>query len=56
LGVNWDEAHLRSELEQAMRQGEKASQASARLASLSGWPRRRVYQMATEIAKTFQGK
>lgn len=52
LGVNWDEARLRSELEQAMRQGEKASQVAARLASLSGWPRRKVYRMATEIAKT----
>ena len=52
LGVNWDEARLRSELEQALRQGEKASQAAARLASLSGWPRRKVYRMATEIAKT----
>ena len=52
LGVNWDEARLRRELEQAMRQGEKASQVAARLASLSGWPRRDVYRMATEIAKT----
>jgi 16S rRNA (cytidine1402-2'-O)-methyltransferase len=52
LGVNWDEARLRSELEEALRQGEKGSQAAARLASLSGWPRRKVYRMATEIAKT----
>jgi 16S rRNA (cytidine1402-2'-O)-methyltransferase len=51
-GVNWEEARLRSELEQAMRQGEKASQAAARLASASGWPRRKVYRMAIEIAKT----
>jgi 16S rRNA (cytidine1402-2'-O)-methyltransferase len=52
FGVNWDEARLRSELEEALRQGEKGSQAAARLASLSGWPRRKVYRMATEIAKT----
>ena len=52
LGVNWDEARLRSELEEALRQGEKGSQAAARLASLSGWPRRKVYRMATEIAKS----
>jgi 16S rRNA (cytidine1402-2'-O)-methyltransferase len=55
-GVNWDEKLLRRELEQAMRQGEKASQAAARLANLSGWPRRKVYRMATEIVKTFEGE
>jgi 16S rRNA (cytidine1402-2'-O)-methyltransferase len=51
-GLNWDEARLRIELEQAMHQGEKVSQVAARLASLSGWPRREVYRMATEIDKT----
>jgi 16S rRNA (cytidine1402-2'-O)-methyltransferase len=50
-GVNWDERRLRSQLEQALRQGEKASQAAARLASESGWPRREVYRLATDIAK-----
>jgi 16S rRNA (cytidine1402-2'-O)-methyltransferase len=47
-GEAWDEARLRQELEQAIRQGETASQAAARLASLSGWPRRKIYRMATE--------
>jgi 16S rRNA (cytidine1402-2'-O)-methyltransferase len=50
-GVNWDERRLRSQLEQALRQGEKASLAAARLASESGWPRREVYRLATDIAK-----
>lgn len=46
----WDETRLRHELEQAIHQGEPASQAAARLASLSGWPRRKIYHIATEIA------
>lgn len=46
----WDEGRLRHELEQAIYQGEPASQAAARLASLSGWPRRKIYRMATDIA------
>lgn len=50
-GVNWDEARLRTHLEQALRQGEKASHVAARLASESGWPRREVYRLATDIAK-----
>jgi 16S rRNA (cytidine1402-2'-O)-methyltransferase len=56
LGVNWDEARLRGELEQAIHSGEAVSQVAAHLARRSGWPRRRVYQMATEIAKTFEGR
>ncbi|MEJ2598971.1 MAG: 16S rRNA (cytidine(1402)-2'-O)-methyltransferase [Anaerolineales bacterium] len=46
----WDEGRLQHELEQAIHQGEPPSQAAARLASLSGWPRRKIYRMATEIA------
>ena len=49
LGESWDEARLRHELEQALRQGETLTQAAARLAGLSGWPRRKIYRMATEI-------
>jgi 16S rRNA (cytidine1402-2'-O)-methyltransferase len=52
-GVNWDEARLRGELKEVIHAGETVSQAAARLAGLSGWPRRKVYQMATEIAKNF---
>jgi 16S rRNA (cytidine1402-2'-O)-methyltransferase len=48
LGESWDEARLRRELEQALRQGETLTQAAARLAGLSGWPRRKIYRMATE--------
>ena len=39
---------VRHELEQAPRQGETLTQAAARLAGLSGWPRRKIYRMATE--------
>jgi 16S rRNA (cytidine1402-2'-O)-methyltransferase len=52
LGVNWDEAQLRGELEKAIHAGEAVSRAAARLASRSGWPRRKIYQLAMEIAKT----
>jgi 16S rRNA (cytidine1402-2'-O)-methyltransferase len=45
---SWDEARLRRELEQALRQGETLTQAAARLAGLSGWPRRKIYRLATE--------
>jgi 16S rRNA (cytidine1402-2'-O)-methyltransferase len=52
----WDEARLRRELEQSLRAGEAVSQVAARLTNHSGWQRRKVYQMATEIKKIFQGK
>jgi 16S rRNA (cytidine1402-2'-O)-methyltransferase len=48
LEETWDEAHLRRELEQALQRGESPTQAAARLASLSGWPRRKIYRLAIE--------
>jgi 16S rRNA (cytidine1402-2'-O)-methyltransferase len=56
VGVNWDETRLRDELEHAIHAGESVSRVSARLASLSGWPRRKVYRMATDIAKTIENR
>ncbi len=48
LEGTWDEAHLRRELEQALQRGESPTRAAARLASLSGWPRRKIYRLAIE--------
>ncbi len=56
VGVNWDETRLRDELEDAIHAGESVSRVSARLASLSGWPRRKVYRIATDIAKTLENR
>lgn len=48
LEETWDEAHLRRELEQALLRGESPTRAASRLASLSGWPRRKIYRLAIE--------
>lgn len=42
---HWSEDRLEAEVRQALQGGESPAQAAARLARLSGWPRRQVYQM-----------
>lgn len=41
----WSEVQLEAEVRQAMQRDESPAQAAGRLARLSGWPRRHVYQM-----------
>ena len=43
---NWTREQLQAELQESLAQGETPSQAAARLAARSGWPRREIYQMA----------
>jgi 16S rRNA (cytidine1402-2'-O)-methyltransferase len=45
----WSEAQLSQELQESLANGGSPSQIAAQLATKSGWPRRKVYQLATEI-------
>jgi 16S rRNA (cytidine1402-2'-O)-methyltransferase len=45
----WTEERLRSALKATRRGGEPPSQAASRLAAESGWPRRAVYRILTEM-------
>jgi 16S rRNA (cytidine1402-2'-O)-methyltransferase len=50
--VRWDEARLRAEIHQALRRGLRVKETSQRLAEESGWPRREVYQLAVDLARS----
>jgi 16S rRNA (cytidine1402-2'-O)-methyltransferase len=48
---HWSEEQLRAALQTSLDQGESPSQAAARLAALSGWPRRGIYRLGMELKK-----
>lgn len=45
----WDEQRLHSEISAGLAQGEAPSKIASRLASISGWPRREIYRILTNI-------
>lgn len=47
----WDEVHLREAIQAALAAGEAPSGLAKRLAAESGWPRRDVYALITELQK-----
>lgn len=47
----WSEDRLRTALAQALELGEPPSQLARRMADASGWPRRKVYDLVTQLAK-----
>ncbi len=48
LVAQWSEMELETQLKISLDQGEAPSQAAARLAALSGWPRREIYRRLTQ--------
>lgn len=46
---HWSESQLRAALLASLKKEEPTAQIASRLASQSGWPRREVYKLATEI-------
>jgi 16S rRNA (cytidine1402-2'-O)-methyltransferase len=47
----WPEEKLRTALVQALEMGEPPSQLARRMADASGWPRRKVYNLVTQLTK-----
>ncbi|MEJ2706334.1 MAG: 16S rRNA (cytidine(1402)-2'-O)-methyltransferase [Anaerolineales bacterium] len=47
----WPEERLRTALVQALELGEPPSQLARRMADASGWPRRKVYDLVTQLTK-----
>jgi 16S rRNA (cytidine1402-2'-O)-methyltransferase len=47
----WSEERLRTALVQALELGEPPSQLARRMADASGWPRRKVYDLVTQLTK-----
>lgn len=47
----WEEPQLDQAIDQALAEGQSAAQIAARLADVSGWPRREVYQRVSEKKK-----
>jgi 16S rRNA (cytidine1402-2'-O)-methyltransferase len=45
----WDEAHVQAALRQRVAAGETPAQAAGELATLSGWPRRKIYNLWMHI-------
>lgn len=45
--ARWDEARVRAVLEERLQAGASPARAAREVAALSGWPRRRVYEMLT---------
>ncbi len=45
----WSPAHLQAALKERLAQGESPSKIAAQIAAQSGWPRREVYKMLTEM-------
>jgi 16S rRNA (cytidine1402-2'-O)-methyltransferase len=45
----WDEAHVQAALRQRVASGETPAQAAGELATLSGWPRRKIYNLWMHI-------
>jgi 16S rRNA (cytidine1402-2'-O)-methyltransferase len=45
----WDEERIRRALQAALNAGVDRKEASRRVAQESGWPRREVYRLATEL-------
>ena len=50
--ATWTEAEVRSALNSELAQGISASQAASQVAARSGWTRRKVYQLITEIKQS----
>jgi 16S rRNA (cytidine1402-2'-O)-methyltransferase len=46
---DWDEARLRQAVHQGLITSEAPAQLAARLSQLSGWPRRRIYELILEL-------
>lgn len=46
---DWDEARLRQAVSQGLAASEAPAQLAARLSQLSGWPRRRIYELVLEL-------
>lgn len=49
--IEWDDAKIRQALLQGLADAEAPAQLAARLAQLSGWPRRKVYELLLELQK-----
>jgi hypothetical protein len=45
----WSEDLLRAALKESLAQGLPASQIASQLAARSGWPRREIYRLITEM-------
>lgn len=52
--AQWDEARVRTALEERLQAGASPARAAREVAALSGWPRRSVYEMLT-VEKAEQG-
>jgi 16S rRNA (cytidine1402-2'-O)-methyltransferase len=50
----WDEDRLRAEIRGCLEQGLRVKETSQRLAAESGWRRREIYRLATEISRFFR--
>jgi 16S rRNA (cytidine1402-2'-O)-methyltransferase len=51
----WAEEQLRAALQDRLSSGEASTQIAAELASKSGWPRREIYQLLTELKPKVSG-
>ena len=46
---DWDESRLRQAVSQGLAASEAPAQLAARLTQLSGWPRRKIYELVLEL-------
>ena len=52
----WEEVSLREALQEGLAAGQAASRLAGNLAELSGWPRRKIYQMILELQASNPGE